>query len=420
MILFCEECGTRHDIDETRIEGNSYKFSCSVCKETLMVCLTNRQNGKTVEAALHEQGALPDTNVSDRMLKVLVVDDSRLIRKVLRQIIESDGHLQVCGEAENGKKALELIAADRPDVITLDINMPVMDGLTTLKHIMINHPIPTVMISALTQEGAKETFDSLKYGAIDFLPKPSQVKGADLKSQREAIVRKIRSVSEVQIESVRYLRRPAKDKHAESGEQMSCHSLVIIGVAEGGYGALLNVIPRLNPSMPAAYIAVMHQAPHHIDGFVKYLDQCSQLFVRRATDGQVLEGGRCYLAADTEFFSVSRQVDHLRLKLNAPRADAQQEAINLLMRSAAGTMQENTAGVILTGTGKDGIEGIGDIIDNRGTAFVQDPRSCLFKETPKKAEARYNLTNLISDKQMAGAINAFLSAHTKSMKEMCV
>ncbi len=420
MILFCEECGTRHDIDEARIKGNSYKFSCSVCNETLMVSLTNRQNGKTVEATLHGQGARPEEKVSDRMLKVLVVDDSRLIRKVLREIIEADGHLQVCGEAENGKKALELIAAERPDVITLDINMPVMDGLTTLKHIMINHPIPTVMISALTQEGAKETFDSLKYGAIDFLPKPSQVKGADLKSQREEIVRKIKLVSEVQIESVRYLRRPAKDKDAESGEQMPCHSLVIIGVAEGGYGTLLNVIPRLNPSMPAAYIAVMHQAPLHIDGFVKYLDQCSQLFVRRASDGLVLEGGHCYLSADTEFFSVSRQADHLYLKLNGLPDGAQQEAINLLMRSAADTMHENTAGVILTGTGKDGIEGLGDIIENRGAAFVQDPRSCLFKETPKKAEAKYNLTHLISDKQMAGAINAFLSAHKKSMKEMCV
>ena len=420
MILFCEECGTRHDIDEENIEGNSYKFSCSVCNETLMLSLINRQNGKTVQAALHGQGDSAGAEVPEKVLNVLVVDDSRLIRKVLREIIESDDHLRVCGEAENGKKALELIAAEPPDVITLDINMPVMDGLTTLKHIMINHPIPTVMISALTQEGARETFDSLKYGAIDFLPKPSQVKGADLKSQRQEIIRKIKLVTDVQIESVKYLRRPAKDKAVNCSEQMPCDAVVVIGVAEGGYGALLNVIPRLNQEMPAAYIAVMHQAPHHIEGFAKYLDQCSQLFVRRPVDGQILEGGHCYLSADTECFSIERESDQIRLKLNTVPVGKEREAINLLMRTAADAMHQHTAGVILTGTGTDGIDGLGEILENRGAAFVQDPRSCLFKETPTKAEERYNLTNLISDKQMAGAINTFLVAHTKSMKEMCV
>ena len=420
MILFCEECGTRHDISEENIAGNSYKFSCSVCNETLILSLINRQNGKTVQAALHGQGDSAGAKAPEKVLNVLVVDDSRLIRKVLREIIESDDHLRVCGEAENGKKALELIASEPPDVITLDINMPIMDGLTTLKHIMINHPIPTVMISALTQEGARETFDSLKYGAIDFLPKPSQVKGADLKSQREEIIRKIKLVTDVQIESVKYLRRPTKEKAESCNEQMPCESVVVIGVAEGGYGALLNVIPRLNKDTPAAYIAVMHQAPNHIDGFAKYLDQCSQLFVRRAIDGQVLEGGHCYLSADTEYFSVAREAAQIRLKLDSALDGKEAEAINMLMRSASDEMHEHTAGVILTGTGTDGIDGLGHILENRGTAFVQDPRSCLFKETPTKAEERYNLTNLISDKQMAGAINAFLVAHTKSMKEMCV
>jgi len=419
MILFCEECGTRHDIDEAQIVGDTHKFSCSVCNETLVVSLANRQEGKTVQAALQGHGASSEGVVQEKALKVLVVDDSRLIRKVLRGIIESDERKQVIGEAENGKIALDLIAADRPDVITLDINMPVMDGLTTLKHIMINHPIPTVMISALTKEGATETFDSLKYGAIDFLPKPSQVKGADLNTQREEIIRKIDLVASVQIESVRYLRLPVKDKAMDRDGKMPCKFLVVIGVAEGGYGALLNVIPRLSQQIPASYIAIMHQAPHHIDGFARYLDQCSQLHVRRAQDGQLMHGGHCYLAADSEYFSISRKVDQIRLQLDVLPDISKNGSINNLMRSAARAMQDDAAGVILTGTGTDGIDGLGAIIESGGTAFVQDPRSCLFKETPMKAMKIYRVTNLISDKQMAGAINAFLMAQTKSMKEMC-
>ena len=131
-------------------------------------------------------------------------------------------------------------------------------------------------------------------------------------------------------------------------------------------------------------------------------------------------GGHCYLAADTEFFSVSRERDQIRLRLNLSSPEEKKGAINMLMRSAAQVMQERTAGVILTGTGEDGIDGLGEIINHGGAAFVQDPRTCLFKETPLRAAERYRVTNLISDKQMAGAINAFLMAHTKSMKEMCV
>ena len=407
MILFCEECGTRHEIGEEQIEGSSYRFSCHVCKETLMVSLTNKQEGKSAQAALIE---VSSNAAQSEKLKILVVDDSKLIRKVLCEIIESNGRYQVVGEAENGKKALEVLETVHPDVITLDINMPVMDGLTTLKHIMIHHPVPTVMISALTKEGALETFDSLKYGAIDFLPKPSQVKGADLKTQKEEILRKIGLAAEVQIESIRYLRRPSQNK-SNGLDSLSCRNIVAIGVAEGGYGALLNVIPRLKEDLPSAYIAVMHQAPHHIDGFVRYLDQCSSLSVQRASDNMIVKGGVCYLVAATEHVTLQKEDDLVRLRVNSSPFPSRRGAINMLMVSVAQIMKERSAGVILTGTGDDGIDGLGEIIKAGGTALVQDPRSCLFKETPMKAAEKYSLEYLFSDKQMAGAINAFLMGH---------
>ncbi len=415
MILFCEECGTRNDIDQKQMTGNTYNFSCQVCHETLVVSLVNKTQGKTVQAAMEYQNDAPQNAAVDP-LKVLVVDDSKIIRRVLCDIINADESKTVVGEAAHGKEALEKLRECKPDVITLDINMPVMDGLTTLKHIMIGNPTPTVMISALTQEGASETFDSLKYGAIDFLPKPSQMKGGDLKSQQAEILRKIDLVAQVQIESVRYLRRAAKDKIAEtvSPGAAACQCILVLGASEGGYGALLNVIPRLRSTLPAAYVAVMHQAPHHLDAFARYLNDCSQVNVERAVDGTVLNGGTCYLSASTENLSLRKNGGQLVLSVEAsdPSTD-EPGSIDRFMEAAASVMQEKAAGVILTGKNDDGLDGLGEIIRNGGSAFIQDPRSCLFKETPMAAANLYDVEFLVSDKQMAGAITAYVKSHTR-------
>jgi two-component system, chemotaxis family, protein-glutamate methylesterase/glutaminase len=410
MILFCEECGSRHDIQPDQLEGDTYRFACHICNETLVVSLVDKAQGKKVHAAMQDQGS-PNAPVTEP-LKVLVVDDSRMIRRVICDIIGSDGTKKVVGEAENGKQALELLRQTNPDVITLDINMPVMDGLTALKHIMISHPTPTVMVSALTQEGALETFESLKYGAIDFLPKPSKVRGGDLKTQQDEILRKIDLVAGVQIESIRYLRRPVMDKSQVQDSTPDCQYVLALGAADGGYGALLNVIPRLRANLPAAYVAVMHQAPQHIDAFARYLHQCSQLAVERAVDGSVLKGGTCYLAASMENISIQKHQDQLQIKVDSESGSDGHRAIDRLMASASAVMKDRAAGVVLTGSGDDGLEGLGTIIQEGGAAFVQDPLSCLFKETPTAAINTYSVHYVVSDKQMSGAINAYIKSRS--------
>ena len=411
MILFCEECGSRHDIDHEQLQGDTFRFACHTCKETLVVSLVDKAQGKKVQAAMQQdQEALgaPDTEP----LKVLVVDDSKMIRRVICDIISSDGTKKVVGEAENGKQALDILRKTNPDVVTLDINMPVMDGLTALKHIMISQPTPTVMISALTQEGALETFESLKYGAIDFLPKPSKVRGGDLKSQQDEILRKIDLVAGVQIESIRYLRRPVMDKSRAAQQIPECQYVLAFGAADGGYGALLNVIPRLRANLPAAYVAVMHQAPQHIDAFARYLHQCSQLTVERAVDGTVLKGGTCYLAASSENITIFEHQDQVQIKVENDAMPAGIKSIDRLMASAASVMKDRAAGVVLTGAGDDGLDGLGAILREGGAAFVQDPLSCLFKETPTAAINTYSVQYVVSDKQMSGAINAYIKSRS--------
>ena len=411
MILFCEECGSRHDIEQDQLQGDTFRFTCHICNEVLVVSLVDKAQGKNAQAAMqrgHKAPGAPDAEP----LKVLVVDDSKMIRRVICDIIGSDGTKTVVGEAENGKQALELLRQTHPDVITLDINMPVMDGLTALKHIMISHPTPTVMISALTQEGALETFESLKYGAIDFLPKPSKVKGGDLKKQQDEILRKIDLVAGVQIESVRYLRRPAMEKNRTPDQNPDCQYVLAFGAADGGYGALLNVIPRLRPNLPAAFVAVMHQAPHHIDAFARYLHKCSQLDVERAAHGTVLKGGTCYLAASSENISIKNHQNQLLINVENENTPTNLSAIDQLMMSVASVMKDRAAGVVLTGAGNDGLEGLGAIIREGGAAFVQDPLSCLFKETPTAAINAYTVHYMVSDKQMSGAINAYIKSRS--------
>jgi two-component system chemotaxis response regulator CheB len=406
MILFCEECGTRHDIEPEKIVSHGYQFPCNICKETLIVTKSGK-SGRVVHAVLQKDDLEKSTEPAEP-LRILIVDDSKLIRKVLREIIESDRKNSVVGEAENGKQAIEIINEIRPDVITLDINMPVMDGLTTLKHIMINRPTPTVMISGLTKEGAQATFDSLKYGAIDFIPKPSQMKGSDLRSQAEEILKRITLSSEVQIESVRYLRRAFQHSKINEIINKQCRFVVVIGVAEGGYGALLNLIPSLHSNLPVSYIALMAQRPQYVDSFAEYLNKCSNIIISRVSDGIELIGGVCYLAAAEEYVRIERKGNKVILRVTYSKGQQERGHIDELMISASQEIKSNAAGVILTGNTDDGIEGIGAIIRNGGASFIQDPISCLYKRTPIIAAKKYAVNFLVSDKQMAGAILSYL------------
>jgi two-component system chemotaxis response regulator CheB len=179
--------------------------------------------------------------------KLLIEDDSKLIRRAVSNIFKDQENFRVVGEAGNGKEALELLNKLNPDVVTLDINMPVMDGLTTLKHIMIKSPRPTVMLSSLTQEGASVTFDALKYGAIDFIPKPSRSNGESLGEQEVNIIKKVKLAAEVKIESVQYIRSIPKEKSNKRPNGNECKSIFAMGSSEGGYGALLKIIPQVIP-----------------------------------------------------------------------------------------------------------------------------------------------------------------------------
>ena len=340
---------------------------------------------------MNDQHLTPNTKtdrgmfVKDR-IKLLIVDDSKIMRQVIAKIFETDDLIQVVGEASNGKEALEIIPQLNPDVITLDINMPVMDGLTTLKHVMIKHPTPVVMLSTLTKEGATMTFDTLKYGAVDFIHKPSNQHPESLGEQCQAVLKKVVLAANVRIGTMKYIRTRSKSPEpgANEGERV-CKYICAMGASEGGYGTLLKIIPQLNPELPAAILVVLYETSRNVDAFASYLDDNSKLKVRRAVDGEYVEAGSCYLVSGKQYVTLHEFYGEYSLAINTAPFTIHKGGINMLMFSIAEVMKEHGMGVLLSGSGQDGSEGLSEIIRMGGTAIVQDPKNCLYKEMPTSA-----------------------------------
>ncbi len=337
--------------------------------------------------------------------KLLIVDDSSLIRKAIRSAFEAEPDIVVAGEAANGKEALDVISKINPDVITLDINMPVMDGLKTLKNIMIRFPKPTIMCSTLTKEGAQTTFDALKFGALDFIHKPSRLKDMDLTIQNRDIVKKVTLAAEVDMDKVVFMRRPPGSKKRQNDDG-PCRRILATGTSEGGYSSLLNFIPQLGPDLDASLVVVLYSDPVHMDAFIHYLDKNSLVSVKRAVSGELVKPGVCYIASGTEYTTVSPDISGgYRLNVEPSPFPDQQRAVNMLMLSLADTLKKNAAGIILSGGGEDGAEGMAEIFNAGGETIVQDPVSCLCSDMSRASITACRSHLVVAARVIADKVN---------------
>lgn len=404
MIIFCEECGARNDLSSDNLGEHHHTFKCSHCHEVLMVSKPSMGCGglnafanMTSECSLAEDTGKP--------ISVLIVDDSTLLRKIIKEMFSGDDQLQVVGEAEHGLKALELIPELKPDVVTLDVNMPVMDGLTTIKHIMIKCPTPVVMFSTLTGQGSVETFEALRYGAVDFLQKPSSLLKEDLKSQHELIISRVKNAARAGIETIRYLRPAQLSQEKTAVETQTCSRAFAIGSSYGGYGSLLGLIPEIKPDVPAAFLSVLYAAAPHVDAFAAYLDKHSQLMVKRAVDGDPMVDGICYLASAFEQVKVNNQQEgSLLLEVQPNSNSGPGHACDTMMASLSAALSERASGILLSGLGNDGIAGIDKILKGGGNAIIQDPKTCLCSDTTALTAKQFGLSTMLPGVTMAEAI----------------
>ncbi len=404
MIIFCEECGARNSVDVDSFEDNLHTFECCQCHTVLMV---TKPTAETMEPfASPRMAAAPNGNRGEKPVNVLVVDDSNLLRKIIKEMLSKDEQLRVVGEAENGLKAIEQIQELKPDVVTLDVNMPVMDGITAIKHIMIKCPTLVIMFSTLTGQGSHETFEALRYGAVDFLQKPSSLVRDDFQSQHDLIISRVKNAARAGIKAIRYLRPAQVAEHASQPEGKACEQVFVINTTYGGYGALLGLIPEIDPTLPASFISTIYATPSNVDAFTRYLENHSSLAVRRAVDGQRIENGACYLASAFEKVSVKENGEGVLIDIRHKDSCQAQQASNHLMTSLSDVYKDRAAAVLLSGLGEDGLSGAGSILEGGGNVIVQDPKTCLCRETNLLAVERYGLSTVRPGPKMVDAIRA--------------
>lgn len=330
------------------------------------------------------------------MIKVLVVDDSAFMRRVLTSLLSQDADIEIAGSARDGEDALVKIASLKPDVVTMDIEMPRMDGLATLQQIMKTMPLPVIMISSLTEAGAEATLKALEYGALDFIPKSLSNTNHDQFAQE--LICKIRAVSRKKsLLQLRFGRThsvagqpstpPAYKATAPTimgGPCKGARDVVAIGVSTGGPPAVQKVLAALPANFPACILIAQHMPAAFTGPFAKRLDNICQITVKEAQTGDKLNPGVAYIAPGGQHLMVTMRGAIPELTITPePSTALYKPSVNVLIESVAKNLGRKAIGVILTGMGSDGLEGIRQLKTKGGYILAQNEHSCVVYGMPK-------------------------------------
>lgn len=318
-------------------------------------------------------------------IRVLVVDDSALMRRRISDILNQDQQIQVIGAAVNGEDALKKLVDLKPDVVTLDIEMPKMDGLVCLGYIMSELPTPTVMLSAHTQYGGQATIRALEYGAVDFVGKPSGVVSLDITKVAFELTAKVKIAARVDVRKIKF-KLPMGAKPKGGVPAGSIEKLITIGASTGGPKALGEILPKIPVDIPAGILVVQHMPEGFTKSMAEHLNWESQIRVKEAGEGDKIQAGNAYIAPGDFHMVVSREEkgDIIRLKKDSPELGTR-PAINVTMRSVAPIYGKRNIGVVLTGMGTDGTEGLRVIRNFGGTTLAEHESTCIVYGMPRSA-----------------------------------
>lgn len=329
------------------------------------------------------------------MIKVLVVDDSAFMRRVLTSLLSQDADIEIVGTARDGEDALVKIASLKPDVVTMDIEMPRMDGLATLHEIMKTAPLPVIMISTLTESGAESTLKALEYGALDFIPKSLSNTNHDQFAQE--LIRKIRAVSRKKsLLQLRFGRTHSVAGQAAApaykaasptlvgGPCKGARDLIAIGVSTGGPPAVQKILSALPANFPACILIAQHMPAAFTGPFAKRLDNICQITVKEAQNGDRLQPGMAYIAPGGQHLMLTMRGAIPELTVTPePSSALYKPSVNVLIESVAKNYPRKSIGVILTGMGSDGLEGIRQLRGKGGYILAQNEQSCVVYGMPK-------------------------------------
>jgi two-component system chemotaxis response regulator CheB len=339
-------------------------------------------------------------SVATKKFRVLIVDDSAFMRKVLESIFNADEQLQVAGHAKDGREAIALSESLKPDVITMDLNMPHMDGLQATAHIMTNSPRPIVIVSSESKEGAASTLKALELGAIDFVAKPSAGIDLDMQSVKEELLRKVRVAAKVRV--VRTASRLANAvqagpkpggpsaaplRHSSSAPVANPDlrfPVVVVGASTGGPATIMRMAPGFTREFPAAVVLVQHMPASFTSQYALQLAEFTGIRVKEAEANESLTPGTLYICPGGQHLRIT-PTGRIELDAVSGRIEGYLPNIDVAMESAASYAGAMSIGVVLTGMGSDGTRGARAIKSTGGLVLAQDEATSVIFGMPAEA-----------------------------------
>lgn len=354
--------------------------------------------------------------MNNRKIKILVIDDSALIRRVLREIINRENDMECVGAAPDPLAARELIKALNPDVLTLDVEMPKMDGLDFLERLMRLRPMPVLMISTLTEGGSNITFRALELGAVDFVAKPKLDIARGMEEYAIEITDKIRAVAQAQIRK-KIIDPLIQQKFSADAilpsfkrKYSSTEKLIVIGASTGGTEAIKEILNKLPADAPGVLVA-QHMPEHFTKSFADRLNSLCKISVKEAEHNERILPGFAYIAPGNSHLLINRSGARYMVALNqGPLVNRHRPSVDVLFRSAANVAGANALGIILTGMGKDGVQGMLEMKQAGSHTIAQDEASCVVFGMPKEAIAAGGAREVLPLQNIARRTMEYLSS----------
>jgi two-component system, chemotaxis family, protein-glutamate methylesterase/glutaminase len=331
-------------------------------------------------------------------IRVLVVDDSALMRKLIPGILARDPDIEVVGTAMDGAFALKKIEELKPDVVTLDLEMPRMDGMETLRLIMKRAPLPVILFSTHSKEGGYATFKALALGAVDFVPKPMDAAAGHLEAIADVLIAKIhvaRRAAGRKLPPAMVSDEPGKpNKGVRSSLPPS--RVVAIGISTGGPNALQFLLGQIPADFPAAILVVQHMPEGFTEMFAKRLDECCAVDVHEAKSGDLLLAGRVLICPGNRHMMIRRMPrGDMAVLSDGPPVNGHRPSVDVLFHSVAQEFGLTAVGLLMTGMGEDGAEGLGAIKNAGGMTIAQSEETCVVSGMPRAAILKGYATKII-------------------------
>jgi two-component system, chemotaxis family, protein-glutamate methylesterase/glutaminase len=335
----------------------------------------------------------------ENLIKVIIIDDSAFMRKSLTLMLESDQEIRVIATARDGKEGIEKISKLKPDIVTLDIEMPGMDGLTALKIIMEQMPVPVLMVSSLTTESAQSTMQAFDLGAVDFISKDLASISTNIKNIKDDLIDKIKQIARSRLIQTRFRMRRLVQSSRERKNQIrtapkfisfesvaSDFQAVVIGISTGGPEVLHKIIPKIPKQFPIGMAIVQHMPPHFTKSLSDRLNSLSMVYVKEAEHGEFMEPGKVLIAPGGKQMRFCKDGPSIKIAVSDDPFNAlYKPSADIMMKSAADTFEGPLLGIIMTGMGKDGVDGLKCLKSKGGYVIAQDEESCIVYGMPQAA-----------------------------------